>query len=75
MYGLLLPDQSVPMAAGGETRTGLDGQETNVYCWEKPWRAENLGNYIRHRELSAGKEESMNDIRRALRCDHEAAKL
>ena len=53
----------------------MDGQETDVYCWEKPGRAENMGDYIRHRELSAGKEESMNDIRRALLGDHEAAKL
>lgn len=50
-HGLLLPDQPVSMAAGVETRAGLDGQETDVCCWEKPGRAENMGDYIRHREL------------------------
>ena len=64
------------LAAGGETRAGLDGQETDVYCWEKPGRAENKGDYIRHRELPAGKEESMmDDMKRALLGDHEAAQL
>ena len=34
-----------------------------------------MGEYIRHRELPAGKEESMmDDTKRALLGDHEAAK-
>ena len=74
------------LAEGGETRTGLDGQETNVYCWEEPGRAEDMGDNIRHRAMPAGKEESMtkcelfhdnfqNFKKRALLGDHEAAKL
>ena len=62
------------MAAGRETCTGMDGQETDVCCWEKPGRAENMGDYIRHRELPAGKEESMmDDMKRALEGEHHAS--
>lgn len=76
MYGLLLPDQSVPMAARRKACTWLDCKEANIHCRAKPWRAENLGDNIRYRELPAGKEERMmDDIKRALLGDHEAAQL
>ena len=53
----------------------MDGQETDVHCWERSIRRKALGDYIRHRALPAGKEESMmDDTKRALLGDREAAK-
>ncbi len=49
LHGLLLPDQQVSMAARGKASTGLDGQETDVHCWERSIRRKALGDYIRHR--------------------------
>ena len=52
---------AVSMAARGKASTGLDGQETDVCCRQMPGRRKALGDYIRHRALPAGKEESMTE--------------